>query len=143
MQLLPLRSRHSTLVLFLHNSRMSKMACASSKAYTFGAPPGKRGQTSNNDPFCFNPSSSANGTHAHDMFSQLKISYGTYIEDESFLFTGDPEPNRRSQNIILHAECSKWHIKVTFSGTIPPRVSENSLSTAATIGKSTKLKETA
>ena len=74
------------------------------------------------------------------MFSQLEISYGTYTEDESFLSTGDPEPSSRSQNIILLAEYSKWHVKVTFSGTIPPRVPENNLNTIYVTGRNTKSK---
>ncbi|KAF2174504.1 hypothetical protein K469DRAFT_614224 [Zopfia rhizophila CBS 207.26] len=41
-----------------------------------------------------------------------------YHENENFKCYGDPEPHIRSQRIIYRSGDYKWHIKVTFQGTI-------------------------
>ena len=41
---------------------------------------------------------------------------GSYTENEDFLCLDDSEPHVRSQNIILHSNGFKWHIKITYNG---------------------------
>ena len=39
---------------------------------------------------------------------------GKYVENESFLCLGHPEPHIRHQELIFHSQQSRWNIKVTF-----------------------------
>lgn len=41
-----------------------------------------------------------------------------YHEHEDFKCYGDPEPHIRSQNLLYRSGDSRWHIKLTFEGTI-------------------------
>lgn len=45
---------------------------------------------------------------------EIKFIRRTYDEDESYLCTGDSEPNARWQDILLHSQNLSWHVKVTF-----------------------------
>ena len=46
--------------------------------------------------------------------ANIKFLRGKYIEDESFLCLGYPEPHIRHQESIFYSERSKWSVKVTF-----------------------------
>ena len=44
----------------------------------------------------------------------IKYIRGKYVENESFLCLGHPEPHIRHQELTFHSQQSKWNIKVTF-----------------------------
>src|SRR5262245_31021038 len=48
----------------------------------------------------------------------MSIETLSYHENEDFQCCGKPEPHIRSQDIIYRSGYYKWHIKVTFRGTI-------------------------
>lgn len=48
----------------------------------------------------------------------LDVDPGDYHEEEDFKCYGDPEPRTRFQRIVHRSGGYKWHVKVTFCGTI-------------------------
>lgn len=46
--------------------------------------------------------------------THIKYIRGKYVENESFLCLGHPEPHIRHQELVFHSQQSKWNIKVTF-----------------------------
>ena len=46
--------------------------------------------------------------------AHIKHVRGKYVENESFLCLGHPEPHIRHQELIFHSQHSRWNIKVTF-----------------------------
>lgn len=45
-----------------------------------------------------------------------------YTENQDSLVVGAPEPNARSQALVFHSNQHKWWIKVTFIGTVSPKM---------------------